>query len=188
LRKLGEKVAGIHAEAPLPHFETTPLSKRLPVDHPASAAPVATDRTTGKVAIYITCYGDHNEPQVVEDMMAVLQHNGISVKLLADAKILDQAGADFIVLECIPSTLAQSITENTGFSTIGIGAGATTDAQVLVSYDLLGLSPHPAKFVKDFLADAAQNSGQTASVVGAFKAYNDAVKSGQYPGSEHEYQ
>lgn len=109
-------------------------------------------------------------------------------QLLADAKILDQAGADFIVLECIPSKLAKTITENTGFSTIGIGAGSATDAQVLVSYDLLGLSPHPAKFVKDFLADAAQNGDQPASVVGAFKAYNDAVKSGEYPGSEHEYQ
>lgn len=86
LRKLGEKLAGIHADAPLPHFETKPLSKRLAADHPATAAPVATDRTTGKVAIYLTCYGDHNEPQVVEDLLAVLRHNGISVKLLADAK------------------------------------------------------------------------------------------------------
>ncbi|MEM9624061.1 MAG: heterodisulfide reductase-related iron-sulfur binding cluster [Pseudomonadota bacterium] len=86
LRKLGDKIAGIHPNAPLPHFETKPLTKRLPADHPAAEAPIATDRTTGKVAIYVTCYGDHNEPQVVEDMVAVLRHNGISVKLLSDAK------------------------------------------------------------------------------------------------------
>ncbi len=86
LRKLGEKAIGIHAEAPLPHFEAKPLTKRIAEHHAASNEPVATERTTGKVAIYVTCYGDHNEPQVVEDMIAVLQHNGVSVKILQDAK------------------------------------------------------------------------------------------------------
>ena len=86
LRKMGESMVGIHKDAPLPHFETTPLTKRLPADHAVAAAPVATERTTGTVAIYVTCYGDHYEPRVVEDMIAVLNHNGIEVKLLQDAK------------------------------------------------------------------------------------------------------
>ena len=86
LRKLGEKMVGIHAEAPLPHFEAKPLTKRLPEQMEAKQTPTATDRTTGKVAIYVTCYGDHNEPQVVEDLVAVLSHNNISVKILQDAK------------------------------------------------------------------------------------------------------
>ncbi len=86
LRRLGEKLAGLHADAPLPHFESRALSKRLPAAQPADGAPTAGGRTTGKVAIYITCYGDHNEPQVVEDLIAVLNHNGVSVTLLQDAK------------------------------------------------------------------------------------------------------
>lgn len=86
LRKLGEKAVGLHADAPLPHFESTPLTKRLDATHDSGAEAVAGTRTTGKVAIYVTCYGDHNEPQPVEDLIAVLNHNGIDVKLLQDAK------------------------------------------------------------------------------------------------------
>jgi len=86
LRNLGEKMVGLHADAPLPHFETKALSKRLPGQHAAGSEPVACERTTGKVAIYVTCYGDHNEPQVVEDLIAILNHNGVSVQILQDAK------------------------------------------------------------------------------------------------------
>ena len=86
LRKAGEALLGLHQDAPLPYFHATPTSKKLPgevgADHPAQS----TDRTTGKVAIYLTCYGDHNEPQMVEDLVAVLAHNQIPVKLLQDAK------------------------------------------------------------------------------------------------------
>ncbi len=86
LRKFGDKAVGIHPEAPLPVFHADTTSKRHPdligADLPAKAC----ERTTGKVAIYITCYGDHNEPQVVDDMIAVLNHNGVAVKLLKDAK------------------------------------------------------------------------------------------------------
>lgn len=86
LRKLGEKTVGLHADAPLPHFEAKALSKRLPAQHAAASDPQPCERTTGKVAIYVTCYGDHNEPQVVEDLIAVLNHNGVSVQILQDAK------------------------------------------------------------------------------------------------------
>lgn len=114
-------------------------------------------------------------------------------QLLNDALSLDQAGADFLVLECIPSSLAAEITTKTVFSTIGIGAGNSTDAQVLVCYDMLGLSAHPAKFVKDFLAETglADNnlSDKTEpSILKAFIAYKTAVENGQYPAPEHEYQ
>ena len=89
LRNLGEKMVGLHAEAPLPHFETRALTKRLPQHFPGSQSgkqAATTDRTTGKVAIYVTCYGDHNEPRVVEDLITVLTHNGVDVQLLQDAK------------------------------------------------------------------------------------------------------
>ena len=85
LRKLGDKV-GIHPDAPLPTFHSNTTSKRHPDEIGASITPASCERTTGKVAIYITCYGDHNEPEVVEDMIAVFNHNGIPVRLLKDAK------------------------------------------------------------------------------------------------------
>ena len=107
-------------------------------------------------------------------------------QLLSDAKALDKAGADFIVLECIPTSLATDITNNTKFSTIGIGAGSNTDAQVLVCYDMLGLSSNPAKFVKNFLADTL--TAKAPSIVNAFIAYKQSVEEGSYPGKEHEYQ
>jgi glycerol-3-phosphate dehydrogenase subunit C len=85
LRKLADKV-GIHPDAPIPTFHSNTLSKRVPDEIGSQMAVRPGKRTTGKVAIYITCYGDHNEPQVVEDMISVFNHNGIPVKVLKDAK------------------------------------------------------------------------------------------------------
>jgi len=86
MRKAGEALLGIHQDAPLPHFESTPTSKRIAAISEPQEEPIATDRTTGKVAIYVTCYGDHNEPQMVEDLIAVLQQNNVAIKVLQDAK------------------------------------------------------------------------------------------------------
>ena len=86
LRKAGEALFGIHREAPLPRFETKPTSKRVAAIDAPQDTPVATEKTTGKVAIYVTCYGDHNEPKMVEDLIAVLKHNNVSIKVLQDAK------------------------------------------------------------------------------------------------------
>jgi len=85
LRALGDKV-GIHPDAPLPEFHSNTTSKRHPDEIGAAMTPMPGERTTGKVAIYITCYGDHNEPEMLDDMIAVFNHNGIPVRLLKDAK------------------------------------------------------------------------------------------------------
>jgi Fe-S oxidoreductase len=85
LRGIGDRL-GIHPKAPLPEFHSPTTSKRHPDEIGAGMTPVPTERTTGKVAIYITCYGDHNEPEVIEDMIAVFNHNGIPVRLLKDAR------------------------------------------------------------------------------------------------------
>ena len=83
LRKAGERLAGIHADAPLPLFQTRTASKRsLPAN--GSETPTAGSTTSGKVAVYVTCYGEHNEPDVVEDLLHVLRHNGVVATLLAD--------------------------------------------------------------------------------------------------------
>lgn len=86
LRKMGDRLFGLHADAPVPHFEPRPLTKRLEPDAGADLPVTPGERTTGKVAIYVTCYGDHNEPQVVEDLIAVLNHNDVPVRILQDAK------------------------------------------------------------------------------------------------------
>jgi len=85
LRKLADK-AGIHPQAPVPEFHSKTLSRRVGDEVGAGLSAKVGTQTTGKVAIYVTCYGDHNEPQVVEDLISVLNHNGIPVRVLKDAK------------------------------------------------------------------------------------------------------
>ena len=100
--------------------------------------------------------------------------------ILADAVEIQDAGASLLVLECIPSHLADDISNKLDIPVIGIGAGAGTDAQVLVMHDLLGLSEHTARFVENFM------EGQ-ATIQSALKAFVDAVKAGEYPRDEHSY-
>ncbi len=99
--------------------------------------------------------------------------------MLEEAQILVQAGADLIVLECVPAELAAVITKALSIPVIGIGASAVCDGQILVLYDILGLSMgRVPKFSHDFLSEAG-------SIEGAVRAYVDAVKSGAFPGQEH---
>ena len=103
-------------------------------------------------------------------------------RLRADARAVVEAGASLLVLECVPSPLAAQVTADIPGPTIGIGAGAGCDGQVLVMHDFLGLdSGHRRpKFVKDFLAEGG-------SVAGAVRAYADAVRAGTFPDAEHAY-
>jgi Fe-S oxidoreductase len=78
------RLAGVHERAPVPRFEAA--YTRTLVPSTLRAEPQPAGRTTGRVAIYVTCYGDHNEPQVVEDLVAVLEHNGVEVRILDDAR------------------------------------------------------------------------------------------------------
>jgi 3-methyl-2-oxobutanoate hydroxymethyltransferase len=98
-----------------------------------------------------------------------------------DALALQAAGAQLLVLECVPAGLAAEVTASLGIPVIGIGAGADTDGQVLVIYDVLGLSGgRPPSFVRNFL------EGQ-GSVGDALGAYVRAVKDRRFPGPEHVY-
>lgn len=99
-------------------------------------------------------------------------------QILADAKALDDAGADLLVLECVPSALAKRITETVSMPTIGIGAGTDTDAQVLVINDILGLTEQPPKFSKNFLIEAGD-------IPSAMSKYVNDVKTGVFPSKEH---
>ncbi len=101
--------------------------------------------------------------------------------MLEQAIACEQAGAQMIVLEAIPSSLGKLITESLAIPTIGIGAGADCSGQVLVLQDMLGISPgKPPKFVKNFLDGHA-------SIEAAVKAYVREVKSGKFPGPEHGF-
>ncbi|MBS0456997.1 MAG: 3-methyl-2-oxobutanoate hydroxymethyltransferase [Proteobacteria bacterium] len=104
-------------------------------------------------------------------------------RLLDDALAVQAAGAELLVLECVPSALATRISQALQIPTIGIGAGPGCDGQVLVLHDMLGLSSghRRPRFVKDFLAAGG-------SVVGAVKAYAAAVRDGSFPGPEHGYE
>ena len=102
-------------------------------------------------------------------------------RLVNDAHKVEEAGAFSVVLEGIPAAVAKRITAELKIPTIGIGAGADCDGQILVMHDLLGLNRgHMAKFVKKY-----ENLGDLA--VEAFKNYSKEVKEGSFPGKEHSY-
>lgn len=102
--------------------------------------------------------------------------------IFKDALALQEAGAQLLVLECVPNQLAKDITDSLDIPTIGIGAGPDTDGQILVTYDMLGLSDRSPKFVRDFL------SGEDFGILGAFKNFVCAVKESNFPGPEHCYE
>ncbi|ELA09304.1 3-methyl-2-oxobutanoate hydroxymethyltransferase [Moraxella macacae 0408225] len=106
-------------------------------------------------------------------------------KLLTDCESVVNAGASMLLLECVPKKIAKTISETFTVPVIGIGAGADCDGQVLVMHDMLGIyTKKPAKFVKDFLTD---DTNETCDIVGAFKAYHKAVKTGTFPSDEHSF-
>jgi 3-methyl-2-oxobutanoate hydroxymethyltransferase len=104
-----------------------------------------------------------------------------AARLLNDARALEAAGCFSIVLEAVPAPVAARVTEAVGVPTIGIGAGASCDGQVLVWHDLLGLSDgHVARFVKQY----AQLG---ATIDAALKSYIADVRAGRFPSTEHTY-
>ena len=103
-------------------------------------------------------------------------------QMLQDAKLLEKAGADMILLELVPASLARKITAAVKVPVIGIGAGKQVDGQILVLYDMLDITPgHRPKFVRNFMQGAASPAAGVA-------AYVKAVRDGSYPAKEHEFE
>jgi len=101
-----------------------------------------------------------------------------AARLEKDAKALAEAGADLLVLECVPTDLAALITANLDIPVIGIGAGAATHGQILVLYDMLGITPGGGpRFARDFMPTAG-------SIPAALTAYVQAVKQGTFPNAD----
>ena len=102
----------------------------------------------------------------------------VAKQMLADAKALQDAGADLLVLECVPVNVAATISQALNIPVIGIGAGRECDGQVLVLHDMLGISAKAPKFSQDFI-------GEGATIPQAVAAYVQAVKANSFPQDQH---
>ena len=106
-----------------------------------------------------------------------------AARLLSDAAAVAEAGAELLVLECVPSELAAEVTASLQIPTIGIGAGPGCDGQILVLHDMLGINSghRRPRFVRNFLEG-------NDSIAAAVQAYAKAVRDGSFPGPEHGYE
>jgi 3-methyl-2-oxobutanoate hydroxymethyltransferase len=101
--------------------------------------------------------------------------------LIEQARLLAEAGIQLLVLECVPSALADTITRNLNIPTIGIGAGKLTDGQVLVMHDMLGVSAnYMPKFSKNYLEE-------TGDIRKAVQRYIEQVRHGHFPDDKHSF-
>lgn len=107
------------------------------------------------------------------------REQSVAEKMLSDSQALQDAGADMVLLECVPNEVGEGIRNALDVPVIGIGAGPMVDGQILVLYDMLGITPgRKPRFVKDFL-------GEGGSPRAALEAYVTEVKNRSYPAPEH---
>jgi 3-methyl-2-oxobutanoate hydroxymethyltransferase len=99
-------------------------------------------------------------------------------EMVREALVIEEAGADLIVVECVPSELGARLGATLDIPVIGIGAGPNTDGQVLVLHDMLGISQKLPKFSKNFLAHGS-------SIQEAIARYGEEVRQGSFPEEEH---
>lgn len=126
------------------------------------------------------------QPQLIHKMGAFKvqgREDAAAEAMVRDARVLEEAGADLLLLECVPSSLGQRITEAANVPVIGIGAGPHVSGQILVLHDILNISPmvtigRKPRFVQNFMSGAPD-------IESAIRAYVQAVKGGQYPSPEH---
>lgn len=101
-----------------------------------------------------------------------------SQQLISDAKALEQAGIQMLVLECVPASLATHITQMCSIPVIGIGSGPDTDGQILVLQDILGISTKIPRFAHNFMQDAK-------NIPHAIELYTTSVKTRDFPSSAY---
>lgn len=107
------------------------------------------------------------------------RENAAAKLMLEDARVLEAAGADMLLVECVPAELAAKICEQSKIPVIGIGAGSACDGQILVLYDILGISAgRIPKFSKNYMVE-------NTDIPSAVQAYVDDVKQGRFPAPEH---
>ena len=126
------------------------------------------------------------QPQFIHKMGAFKvqgRDDAAAEAMVHDARVLAEAGADLLLLECIPAALGKRIAEASPVPVIGIGAGHDVDGQILVLHDILHISPtvtlgRTPRFVKNYMQGAPD-------IESAIRAYVQEVKSGAYPAPEH---
>jgi 3-methyl-2-oxobutanoate hydroxymethyltransferase len=120
------------------------------------------------------------KPQSVRSLGGMGKIQRDEETLIVDARAAEQAGAFSIVLELIPQAVAARITGELSIPTIGIGAGPACDGQVLVGYDMLGVTDFHPRFLKRF-------ANLREEAIRAAAQYADEVRNGSYPGPEHSH-
>lgn len=106
------------------------------------------------------------------------REEAVAKQMREDALALQDAGADMILLECVPEVLATAITQAVEVPVIGIGAGRGCDGQVLVLHDMLGITPRAPRFSLNFMQEGR-------NIPQAIRAYVEAVKNGSFPADAH---
>ncbi|HET7176157.1 MAG TPA: heterodisulfide reductase-related iron-sulfur binding cluster [Gammaproteobacteria bacterium] len=109
VRKVLDKTLGIHPDAVVPEFHSDTARKRLKGHEPLAAAPEPVDGTKGKVALYVTCYGNHNQPELAVDLVKVFEHNGIPVRLTPQEKCCGMPKLEMGDLESIRKNKEENI-------------------------------------------------------------------------------
>ena len=103
-------------------------------------------------------------------------------QMMQHAYVLQEAGCQLLVLECVPTSLGKMITESLDIPVIGIGAGGGTDGQILVMHDMIGISAnYMPKFSKNYLLDGRD-------ITAATQCFIDEVRKGTFPGPEHSFE
>ena len=108
-RKQMKKLLGIHPEAYLPKYQSKSAKKRFSKHQTSVSDPKAVGSTAGKVAIYATCYGNHNEPQLVEDLIKIFEHNNIATKLITQDKCCSMPKLELGDLESVAQNKEHNI-------------------------------------------------------------------------------
>ena len=109
MRKVLDKTLGIHPDAVVPEFHSDTARKRLKGHEPLAVAPEPVDGTKGRVALYVTCYGNHNQPELAVDLVKVFEHNGIPVRLTPQEKCCGMPKLEMGDLESIRKNKEENI-------------------------------------------------------------------------------
>ena len=108
-RKLLDKTLGIHPDAVVPEFHSDTARKRLKGHEPLAAPVEPVDGTKGKVALYVTCYGNHNQPEMAVDLVKVFEHNGVPVRLTPQERCCGMPKLELGDLESIRQNKEENI-------------------------------------------------------------------------------
>jgi Fe-S oxidoreductase len=149
-----EKVLGVDRRAPVPEYHSKTARKRIGLREWSGSAPEATDRTTGRVVVYTTCYGDRNTPELVQALVEVLEHNGIETRLAGAEACCGMPQLELGNLEAVDAARAENI--------------PALDEHVREGWDIVAPVPSCVLMYKQELPLLFPDDEAVASVAGRF--------------------